>query len=158
MPTISTSPLIPLTPLTPVHGFDPDGINYQDAYDPAASPVIPSVDEPLLGADSKPNWEDFESPNPGLQYSSTFSSHNPLHFDSEDSNSEPSPHEMKSLLFKLDIIILPLALLLYLSAYLDRGNLGNAKLQGMQDDVLGGSSKKYARALSCFYITVSIGW
>jgi hypothetical protein len=31
----------------------------------------------------------------------------------------------------LDVIILPFAALLYLSAYLDRGNLGNARLQGM---------------------------
>ncbi|KAJ7613445.1 major facilitator superfamily domain-containing protein [Roridomyces roridus] len=59
----------------------------------------------------------------------------------------------RRLLFKLDIIILPLAVLLYLSAYLDRGNLGNARLQGLQETVLDGKDKNYSLALSCFYIT-----
>ncbi|KAJ7342937.1 major facilitator superfamily domain-containing protein [Mycena albidolilacea] len=59
----------------------------------------------------------------------------------------------RRLLFKLDIVILPLAVLLYLSAYLDRGNLGNARLQGLQATVLRGSDTNYSLALSCFYIT-----
>ncbi|KAJ7738997.1 major facilitator superfamily domain-containing protein [Mycena metata] len=59
----------------------------------------------------------------------------------------------RRLLFKLDIIILPLAVLLYLSAYLDRGNLGNARLQGLQATVLNGSDTNYSIALSCFFIT-----
>lgn len=54
---------------------------------------------------------------------------------------------------KLDAIILPLTTLLYLSAYLDRGNMGNAKLQGVQKDLMGGSDIKYSIALACFYIT-----
>lgn len=52
-----------------------------------------------------------------------------------------------------DILILPLAVLLYLSAYLDRGNLGNARLQGVQATVLNGSDTNYSVALSCFFIT-----
>jgi hypothetical protein len=44
-----------------------------------------------------------------------------------DHKQEISKAERK-LVFKLDILILPLAMLLYLSAYLDRGNLGNAKV------------------------------
>jgi hypothetical protein len=52
-----------------------------------------------------------------------------------------------------DVVILPLAALLYLSAYLDRGNLGNARLQGLEKDVLGGDSEKYSLALACFYIS-----
>ncbi|KAJ9097419.1 hypothetical protein QFC19_006789 [Naganishia cerealis] len=59
----------------------------------------------------------------------------------------------KRLLRKLDVIILPLAALLYLSAYLDRGNLGNARLQGLEKEVLGGADEKYSLALACFYIT-----
>ncbi|KAJ7467457.1 major facilitator superfamily domain-containing protein [Mycena latifolia] len=59
----------------------------------------------------------------------------------------------RRLLFKLDILILPLAVLLYLSAYLDRGNLGNARLQGLQATVLNGSDTNYSIALSCFFIT-----
>ena len=34
--------------------------------------------------------------------------------------------------------ILPFAVLLYLSAYLDRGNLANARLQGLEETVLNG--------------------
>ncbi|KAJ7730953.1 major facilitator superfamily domain-containing protein [Mycena olivaceomarginata] len=59
----------------------------------------------------------------------------------------------RRLLLKLDVIILPLAVLLYLSAYLDRGNLGNARLQGLQATVLRGSDTNYSIALSCFFIT-----
>ncbi|KAJ7176139.1 major facilitator superfamily domain-containing protein [Mycena crocata] len=59
----------------------------------------------------------------------------------------------RKLLFKLDILILPLAVLLYLSAYLDRGNLGNARLQGLQETVLRDSDTNYSLALSCFFIT-----
>jgi hypothetical protein len=74
-------------------------------------------------------------------------------------------------------VILPLAFLLYLSAYLDRGNLGNARLQGLQKEALDNSDEKYSlvrtqsttilprhfvdwifdrrtsQALSCFFIT-----
>jgi hypothetical protein len=51
-----------------------------------------------------------------------------------------------------DVLILPLASLLYLSAYLDRGNLGNARLQGLESTVLKGSDANYSLALACFYI------
>ncbi|KAK7020200.1 hypothetical protein VNI00_017813 [Paramarasmius palmivorus] len=46
--------------------------------------------------------------------------------------------EEKKLVRKLDKRILPMACLLYLFAYLDRTNLGNAKLQFFPRDVLGG--------------------
>jgi MFS family permease len=53
---------------------------------------------------------------------------------------------------KLDVLILPLTTLLYLFAYLDRGNMGNARLQGVQSDLMGGSDTKFSIALTCFYI------
>ncbi|KAG6830602.1 hypothetical protein H0H92_015883 [Tricholoma furcatifolium] len=46
--------------------------------------------------------------------------------------------EEKRLVRKLDNRILPIACLLYLFAYLDRSNLGNARLQGLPQDILGG--------------------
>ncbi|KAF4564556.1 hypothetical protein EYR40_010722 [Pleurotus pulmonarius] len=49
-----------------------------------------------------------------------------------------SSEDEKALVRKLDKRILPLACLLYLFAYLDRSNLGNARLQGLPEDVLGG--------------------
>ncbi len=42
----------------------------------------------------------------------------------------------------VDLVILPLAMLLYLSAYLDRGNMGNARLLGLEAAVLDGSDTK----------------
>ncbi|KAF8551807.1 hypothetical protein OG21DRAFT_1512271 [Imleria badia] len=44
----------------------------------------------------------------------------------------------KRLVRKLDARILPITCVLYLFAYLDRSNLGNARLQGLPEDVLGG--------------------
>ncbi|GAA5870519.1 hypothetical protein JCM16303_001509 [Sporobolomyces ruberrimus] len=59
----------------------------------------------------------------------------------------------RKLVRKLDLVILPMAVLLYLSAYLDRGNLGNAKLQGLEAGVLDNDDTKYSIALSCFFVT-----
>ncbi|KAH9820744.1 major facilitator superfamily domain-containing protein [Melampsora americana] len=59
----------------------------------------------------------------------------------------------RKLISKLDRIILPFTALLYLSAYLDRGNLGNAKLQGLKSQVLGNSDIKFSVVLCAFYIT-----
>jgi MFS family permease len=58
----------------------------------------------------------------------------------------------RRLKLKLDAVILPLTTLLYLSAYLDRGNMGNARLQGVETELMGGSDTNYSIALSCFYI------
>lgn len=57
----------------------------------------------------------------------------------------------RRLLMKLDVVILPLTTLLYLSAYLDRGNIGNARLQGLQSNLLHGSDTKYSVVLTMFF-------
>ncbi|KAJ3552699.1 hypothetical protein NM688_g4016 [Phlebia brevispora] len=49
----------------------------------------------------------------------------------------PAPDERR-LVRKLDTRILPVVCILYLFAYLDRSNLGNARLQGLPQDTLGG--------------------
>jgi len=49
-----------------------------------------------------------------------------------------SETQERLLLRKLDLRILPILCLLYLLAYLDRSNLGNARLQGLPEDILGG--------------------
>ncbi|PAV15126.1 MFS general substrate transporter [Pyrrhoderma noxium] len=66
--------------------------------------------------------------------------------------SSPSEEELK-LVRKLDLRILPIACLLYLFAYLDRSNLGNARLQGLTTDVLGGdpNGQLYGWLVSIFY-------
>ncbi|CAD6582353.1 MAG: hypothetical protein TREMPRED_003261 [Tremellales sp. Tagirdzhanova-0007] len=56
----------------------------------------------------------------------------------------------RKLLLKLDLAILPMT---YLSANLDRGNIGNARLQGLQTQLLSGSDTKYSVVLCAFYIT-----
>ncbi|KZV98263.1 MFS general substrate transporter [Exidia glandulosa HHB12029] len=71
----------------------------------------------------------------------------------QDSNVNGRRGEERRLLVKQDALILPLTALLYLSAYLDRGNVGNARLQGLQATVLGGSDTKFSIVLMCFYIT-----
>ncbi|ORZ24380.1 major facilitator superfamily domain-containing protein [Absidia repens] len=51
---------------------------------------------------------------------------------------------------KYDLRILPILCLLYLLSYLDRSNIGNAKLGGLEED-LGLTSQEYQWCLSIFY-------
>lgn len=55
----------------------------------------------------------------------------------------------KRLLRKMDIRLIPMLTLLYLLAFLDRGNIGNAKIEGMLED-LHMTSKQYSMA--CMFI------
>jgi hypothetical protein len=41
----------------------------------------------------------------------------------------------KAVLRKMDIRLIPMLSLLYLLAFLDRGNIGNAKIEGLVDDL-----------------------
>ncbi|CEL53770.1 putative transporter C1002,16c OS=Schizosaccharomyces pombe (strain 972 / ATCC 24843) GN=SPAC1002.16c PE=3 SV=1 [Rhizoctonia solani AG-1 IB] len=61
----------------------------------------------------------------------------------------------KKLVRKLDAVIIPLTCALYLLAYLDRSNLGNARLQGLPEDVLGGdpTGTKFDWISSMFYFS-----
>jgi hypothetical protein len=73
-------------------------------------------------------------------------------FDSSGNGlSEEDTHHERRLLTKLDLVIMPLTALLYLSAYLDRGNVGNARLQGLQATILDGSDTKYSIVLTAFF-------
>ncbi|KAH9003364.1 MFS general substrate transporter [Lactarius hatsudake] len=68
---------------------------------------------------------------------------------------QPVPHEERLLVRKLDRRILPIACLMYLFAYLDRSNLGNARLQGLPADVLGGdpTGKRFDWVNSVFFFS-----
>ncbi|CAO3685517.1 unnamed protein product [Rhizopus stolonifer] len=70
-----------------------------------------------------------------------------------DSNTcvHPSPEELKALMWKLDLRIIPFLGLLYLCSFLDRVNIGNAKLAGITTD-LNISATDYNIALSIFFI------
>ncbi|KAI8086542.1 major facilitator superfamily domain-containing protein [Halteromyces radiatus] len=64
---------------------------------------------------------------------------------------EPDAKEMRKLLWKLDLRIVPWLGVLYLCSFLDRVNIGNAKLAGLQAD-LKVSDDVYNWALSIFFI------
>ncbi|KAI9457576.1 MFS general substrate transporter [Lactarius psammicola] len=68
---------------------------------------------------------------------------------------EPVSHEERRLVRKLDRRILPIACLMYLFAYLDRSNLGNARLQGLPADILGGdpTGKRFDWVNSVFFFS-----
>ncbi|KAM0787531.1 hypothetical protein ACM66B_003602 [Microbotryomycetes sp. NB124-2] len=56
---------------------------------------------------------------------------------------------------KLDIRILPVLAVLYLLSFLDRGNIGNARLAGLEAD-LRMSPSDYALALSLFFVSYAL--
>ncbi|KIW10903.1 hypothetical protein PV08_10202 [Exophiala spinifera] len=53
---------------------------------------------------------------------------------------------------KLDLYIIPPTMLLYLFSFLDRVNIGNARLYGLEED-LGMSSTQYSTAVSLLFVT-----
>ncbi|CAN9144423.1 unnamed protein product [Alternaria alternata] len=60
--------------------------------------------------------------------------------------------EEKKLVRKIDLFLLPTIWLMYLLSYMDRTNIGNAKIAGMADD-LQLSSDQYSIALVVFFVT-----
>ncbi|KAI8140516.1 major facilitator superfamily domain-containing protein [Fennellomyces sp. T-0311] len=63
----------------------------------------------------------------------------------------PEPAEMRKLLWKLDLHIIPYVSLLYLISFLDRVNIGNAKIAGLMEDIEI-TEDQYNWALSIFFI------
>lgn len=66
----------------------------------------------------------------------------------------PSVDE-KKLLLKMDLHLLPTLALLYLLSFLDRGNIGNANIEGLSED-LGLKGNQYNLCLTIFFITYCI--
>ncbi|EGD88306.1 hypothetical protein H112_04791 [Trichophyton rubrum D6] len=67
------------------------------------------------------------------------------------SSQEHRPEVEKKLVRRQDWIIMPQFAVLYLLAYLDRINLGNAKLQGVVEEALNGNDSNFSWAASIFY-------
>ncbi|KAL6250464.1 hypothetical protein RBB50_002766 [Rhinocladiella similis] len=65
---------------------------------------------------------------------------------------EIDPHKEKILLAKLDLFFTPVIMLVYLSCFLDRSNIGNVKVAGMPEDI-GASDQQFSTAVSIFYAT-----
>ncbi|KAL4889342.1 major facilitator superfamily domain-containing protein [Aspergillus ambiguus] len=62
-----------------------------------------------------------------------------------------TPEEEKALVRKIDLCLLPMIWIMYLLSYMDRTNIGNAKIAGMQED-LDLSSNDYSIALVVFFV------
>ncbi|KAJ6440498.1 MFS nicotinic acid transporter Tna1 [Purpureocillium lavendulum] len=58
----------------------------------------------------------------------------------------------KKVLRKMDIRLIPMLALLYLLSFLDRANIGNAKIEGLQED-LGMTDDQYNWCLTVFFFT-----
>lgn len=58
----------------------------------------------------------------------------------------------RKLLLKLDMYFVPIIMLVYLTCFLDRTNIGNVKVAGMPEDI-GASPKEFSTAVSIFYAT-----
>ncbi|KAJ4385915.1 hypothetical protein N0V85_007980, partial [Neurospora sp. IMI 360204] len=62
------------------------------------------------------------------------------------------PKAEAALLLKLDSVFVPIIMLVYLSCFLDRSNIGNVKVAGMPEDI-GASASEFSTAVSIFYAT-----
>lgn len=58
----------------------------------------------------------------------------------------------KKILRKMDWHLIPMLALLYLLSFLDRGNIGNAKIEGLQE-TLGMTNAQYNWCLTAFFFT-----
>ncbi|KAJ0158242.1 putative transporter [Colletotrichum tanaceti] len=61
----------------------------------------------------------------------------------------------RKLVKRLDWILIPWLCVLYLLAFLDRTNIGNAKIAGLNND-LGLSSSQYNSALTIFFVSYAV--
>ncbi|KAH7072943.1 MFS nicotinic acid transporter-like protein Tna1 [Paraphoma chrysanthemicola] len=70
------------------------------------------------------------------------------------SDEERAAHDRK-LLWKLDCKLIPWLSFLYLISFLDRTNIGNAKVDGLQED-LGMTNGQYNASLTIFFVSYSV--
>lgn len=76
------------------------------------------------------------------------------HVDDVETEALPSdfnPTEERKVVWKCDLHVVPILMMLYLLAFLDRINIGNARLQGLEDD-LQMKGGQYNYALFIFFI------
>ncbi|KAK0638951.1 major facilitator superfamily domain-containing protein [Cercophora newfieldiana] len=62
------------------------------------------------------------------------------------------PQAERRLLHKLDAVFVPIIMVVYLSCFLDRTNIGNVKVAGMPEDIKA-SPAEFSTAISIFYAT-----
>lgn len=71
------------------------------------------------------------------------------------SNTNDYLDQDRKLLLKVDLWLIPWLSLLYLLSFLDRTNIGNARLAGMEAD-LGMTGSNYNMSLTIFFITYAV--
>lgn len=81
----------------------------------------------------------------------------------EDPDAHLSPSERavvdRKLLWRLDLMLIPWLCLLYLLAFLDRTNIGNAKIAGLVKPVpegIGISTSQYNSSLTIFFVSYAV--
>lgn len=62
----------------------------------------------------------------------------------------------RKLLWKLDLTLIPWLCILYLLAFLDRTNIGNAKIDGLQKSLHKMTTGQYNATLSIFFVSYSV--
>ncbi len=93
-------------------------------------------DHSHLATDRRTSIDDLPDPDAGL------------------SDEERAAHDRK-LLWKLDLKLIPWLSFLYLISFLDRTNIGNAKIDGLQTD-LKLTNQQYNTTLTIFFISYSV--
>lgn len=88
----------------------------------------------------KPSLQQFEdTPAQDSLYSTDLKQNGLIAATDAEASSVNSPTfegvDEKVVLRKMDIRLIPMLSLLYLLAFLDRGNIGNAKIEGLVDDL-----------------------
>lgn len=67
--------------------------------------------------------------------------------DTDSSRHDTDGASDRALMWKVDIRILPIMFLFYMLSYLDRINIGNARIQGMQEELKLGVDDRFNTAL-----------
>lgn len=88
-----------------------------------------------------------ESPTGGVHH--TFNHHDP---NWDGTGVDVSNVDEKKVLRKMDMHLLPMLALLYLLSFLDRGNIGNAKIEGLSE-TLDLTGPQYNWCLTVFFFT-----
>jgi len=113
---------------------------FRESHDsPISDPEKPSI----IHNDNSPNPKISKRKNAGHRH------HDP-NWDGTDVDF--SNIDEKKVLRKMDLHILPMLALLYLLSFLDRGNIGNAKIEGLTE-TLNMTGPEYNWCLTVFFFT-----
>ncbi|KAK1751029.1 major facilitator superfamily domain-containing protein [Echria macrotheca] len=94
-----------------------------------------------------------DAPEPKHEsHNGSVSEHSDPEISSPAAEEKLHPQAERKLLIKLDAVFVPIIMLVYLSCFLDRTNIGNVRVAGMPEDI-GASPAEFSTAVSIFYAT-----